>query len=81
MGLQKSMKTIGVINMDKQAREARREYMRKYRAKNRERIREYQRQWAKDNPDKVKQHQANYWSNKAEQEHDPAGDNVYQITK
>ena len=75
------MKTIGVINVNEQAREARREYMRKYRAKNRERIREYQRQWAKDNPDKVKQHQANYWSNRAEQGNAPADNGAYQTAK
>lgn len=41
---------------------AKREYMRKYREKNREKLNAYAREWRKENPDKVKQYDKNYWS-------------------
>lgn len=53
--------------MDKlstQAQEARRNYKRRYRIKNREKINSQQRMWRKKNPDKVKEYQAQYWERK-----------------
>lgn len=41
------------MTMTEQAREAKREYMRK---------------WRRENKDKVKQHQARYWERKAQEE-------------
>ena len=64
------------------AKEARREYMRKWREENRQSIREYNRNWrranrdamnryAKEwrdaNPDKVKGYRESYWERRAEQ--------------
>lgn len=48
--------------MDTQATEARRQYMKQYRQKNRERIAAYKKQWQRDNPEKVKAQQARYWA-------------------
>lgn len=39
--------------MSEEAKKAQREYMRKYRAKNREKLNEQAREWRKNNPDKV----------------------------
>ncbi|MDE7133015.1 MAG: hypothetical protein K2O65_14705 [Lachnospiraceae bacterium] len=48
-----------------QAQEARRDYKRRYRIRNREKINLQQRMWRKKNPDKVKEYQAQYWERKA----------------
>lgn len=47
--------------------EAKREYHRRYREKNRERIRQKRREWIKANPEKVQQHYDNFYMKKAEQ--------------
>lgn len=47
--------------------EAKREYYRRYREKNRERIRETKRAWVEANPEKVKQHYQNFYRKIAEQ--------------
>lgn len=44
-----------------QAQEARRDYKRQYRLKNREKINRQQREWRAGNPDRVKQYQRKYW--------------------
>ncbi len=51
--------------MTSDAVQARREYMRAYRERNREKINERQREWYKNNPEKVKKIRENYWKNKA----------------
>lgn len=51
-----------------QAQEARRDYKRQYRAKNREKINRQQREWRADNGDKVRQYNKRYWERKAEKE-------------
>lgn len=53
--------------MDEQARAAKREYARKYRAANREKFIEYQKKWRKNNPEKIKAIQERYWKKKAAQ--------------
>lgn len=60
--------------MDATAKQARAEYQREYRAKNRERLNSYRRQWNKDNPDKVRKYQADYWNRKAEAKQKEKGD-------
>ncbi|HLR35714.1 MAG TPA: hypothetical protein VK071_10380 [Tissierellales bacterium] len=47
------------------AREARKEYSRKYYKENREKILKYQKRWRKENPEKVKEYNDKYWENKA----------------
>ena len=44
-----------------QVKEARRNYKRQYRIKNREKINQQQRAWRADNPDRVRRYQAAYW--------------------
>lgn len=44
-----------------QAQEARRDYKRQYRLKNREKVNRQQREWRVGNPDRVKQYQRKYW--------------------
>lgn len=55
--------------MSDEAREQRnayqREYLKKYREKNKDKLNEKQREWRKNNPDKVRQYQENYWTNRA----------------
>lgn len=51
--------------MNAAAVEARREYARAWREKNREHINEYQRKWNKENPDKVRAAKDRYWEKKA----------------
>ncbi len=51
--------------MSTQAQEARRNYKRQYRIRNREKINSQQRMWRKKNPDKVKEYQVQYWERKA----------------
>ena len=53
--------------LSKKASEARREYQRKWREKNRERYNASMREWRENNPEKVKQYQEDYWARKAEE--------------
>ena len=50
--------------MTEEAKKAKREYYKKYRAKNAERIKEREKAWRKANPEKVREHQNRYWLNK-----------------
>lgn len=49
------------------AQEAKRNYKREWRAKNRERINARQREWRKENRDRVRQYDEKYWNGKAEE--------------
>lgn len=51
-----------------QAQEARRDYKRRYRAKNREKINRQQREWRAGNGDKVRQYNRQYWERRAQRE-------------
>lgn len=51
-----------------QAQETRRDYKRRYRAKNRENINRQQREWRADNGDKVRQYNRQYWERRAKRE-------------
>lgn len=51
--------------MNEQAKAARCEYWRKYRAANKDKVNAYQRKWRQENPDKVKAAQKRYWEKKA----------------
>ena len=51
--------------MTEAAKQARREYQRQWREKNRKRIRQYNREWTKNNPDKVKASQARFFEKQA----------------
>ncbi len=51
--------------MTQEAMEARRDYKRKYRAKNREKINQQQREWRARNPEKVREYQSRYWEKAA----------------
>ena len=51
--------------MNEQAKAARREYARKYRAANREKVLEHQRKWRKNNPEKIRASQERYWEKRA----------------
>ena len=48
-----------------EAQEARRDYKRRYRAKNREKINRQQREWRAGNRDKVRQYNKRYWECRA----------------
>lgn len=52
--------------LTKEGREARREYERKWREKNKEAVKAYQRKWQKANPDKVRAAKERYWNRVAE---------------
>lgn len=52
--------------LNEKAREAQREYMRRYREKNRERINKQNREWRANNPDKVKAIRERYLNNLAD---------------
>lgn len=52
--------------MSVQAQEARRDYKRQYRIRNRDKINRQQRKWRANNPDKVQQYNKGYWERKAE---------------
>lgn len=58
--------------LTKEAREARAQYLREYRAnmteEQKQKRREYEKKWRKENPDKVKAIQARYWEKKAQQD-------------
>lgn len=48
-----------------QAQEARRNYQREYRRKNRDKINSQRKNWRADNRDKVQQYNREYWERKA----------------
>ena len=51
--------------LSKEAREAKRQYQREYKKRNKERLAAYRRKYAAENPDKIRQYHVNYWENKA----------------
>ncbi|NVN96957.1 hypothetical protein HXX01_01860 [Candidatus Nomurabacteria bacterium] len=57
--------------LSEQAKEAKREYYRKYKSSISDEAKEarnaYQRQWRRNNPDKLKEYNREYWERKAEQ--------------
>lgn len=63
-----------------QAQETRRDYKRRYRAKNREKINRQQREWRADNSDKVRQYNRQYWERRAQRESTRASYADYGIT-
>ena len=63
-----------------QAQETRRNYKRRYRAKNREKINRQQREWRADNGDKVRQYNRRYWESRAQRENARASYADYGIT-
>jgi hypothetical protein len=56
------------VSLTDEAKQKKREYMRRWREKNREQYNAKRREWAKNNPERVKQHQENYWKKKVEEE-------------
>lgn len=50
--------------MTDEAKEARREYQRRWRTEKKTEIRAYQKKWRSENPDKVREYQERYWENK-----------------
>lgn len=63
-----------------QAQETRRDYKRRYRAKNRDKINRQQREWRADNGDKVRQYNRQYWERRAKRESTRASYADYGIT-
>ena len=55
----------GMIILTEEAKNARREYMRRWRKDHRFSLREYQRNWRAQNPGLVKEYQERYWTKKA----------------
>ena len=55
----------GMIILTEEAKNARREYMRRWRKDHRFSIREYQRNWRKQNPMRLMEYQERYWAKKA----------------
>ena len=53
------------MDMEAAAAEARREYKRKWREKNREHIRAYNRQWRSKNREHIREYDRAYWAGKA----------------
>lgn len=53
--------------MTAEAAEAKRNYMREYRKRNRIRLNEYRKKWAKENPEKVKAYMERQWERKAKE--------------
>lgn len=51
---------------DEKIRQARREYAKEYRKKNKKKIAEQQKLWREQNPEKVKAINRDYWLRKAE---------------
>ena len=51
--------------MNESAKEARREYLKEWRKKNRDKWNAYQKKWRKNNPDKCNEYQTRYWEKKA----------------
>lgn len=52
--------------LSERAKEARREYMRRYRADNRERLNAQKREWNKNNPEKAKLYKERYFEKLAD---------------
>lgn len=50
--------------LSESAKEARRQYQKEWRNKNRVRLSEYHKLWSKENPDKTKAATKRYWENK-----------------
>lgn len=63
-----------------QAQETRRDYKRRYRAKNREKINRQQREWRAHNGYKVRQYNRQYWERRAQRESTRASYVDYGIT-
>ena len=55
----------GMIILTEEAKNARREYMRRWRKDHRFSLREYQRNWRAQNPGRVREYQERYWAKKA----------------
>lgn len=57
------------MGLSEQAKKQRREYMKKWREKNREHVlkyqREYMKDWRKENKERIDQYNENYWNKKA----------------
>ena len=53
--------------MTEEAIEARKNYMREYRAKNREHRREYMAEWRANHKDKIAEYNSRYWEKRAAQ--------------
>jgi hypothetical protein len=53
------------MELSPKAKQARREYKRKWREKNREHVRRYNREWKRKHPERVKEHARRYWEKKA----------------
>jgi hypothetical protein len=53
--------------MSKEATAAKKEYMRKYREKNRERMNETHRAWRKANAHKIQEYNERFWDKKAKE--------------
>lgn len=54
----------GEFLLDEAAKQARREYQRKYREKNKTRLKEYHRKWRGENKEKIIAIQERYWTKK-----------------
>lgn len=52
--------------MNERLKQARREYMKRWREKNREHIRQYDREWVKNNPEKVEAARVRFYEKQAE---------------
>lgn len=55
------------MDNDKQVKDAKNDYYRKYREDNREHLREYLKEYRAKNKDKVKQWNRTYWNKKAKE--------------
>lgn len=56
-----------MLTQEEKIRKAKREYMRKYREKNKEKVNKLNREWRKANPEKVKEYQERFWEKKAKE--------------
>lgn len=55
------------MEMSEKAKAARREYMRKYREKNREKLNKQAREWARNNKDKIKEYKNRHFEKMADE--------------
>ena len=51
--------------MTDEARRAKAEYEKRYRAENREKLNQYRRDWNRRNPERLKKYRDRYWNKKA----------------
>ena len=51
--------------MTEEAKQARKEYMKKWQAENRDHVNDYMKQYRAKHPEKVKQYNQSYWERKA----------------